>query len=76
MSWKDKIPDPWTWAGTRWRGRRNDMPVYVFKNMKTGETKGFSAMSVQGPFDPKSSSGIKKNAVVALRRHIGLGGAQ
>jgi hypothetical protein len=43
--WKERIPEDWKWHGMRWKGPK-EFPVFVFKNIHTGFTKGFSAWVV------------------------------
>ena len=46
--WKERIPEGWKWHGMRWKGSQ-EFPVFVFKNIHTGFTKGFSGWVVQPP---------------------------
>lgn len=63
MSWKDDIPEDWSWSGMRRKGRQ-ESPVYVFKNKSTGLSKGFSFWVVQPP--------TKKRAVEVLKEYLGV----
>ena len=41
--WRRDIPEPWDYKMTKWKGNiGREVPVYVFVNKDTGETKGIS----------------------------------
>ena len=64
-SWKDEIPEGWEWRGVSWKGKL-PVPVYVFRQIGTNKTKGFSGWQINNGDLLES----KKIAVTLLRRYL------